>query len=71
VNTTTIDEIERRIAARVNSGYGGGCRSVSHYLADKERYNGIKLPHITVRMERGEQAKIAAIRQALSYLTEN
>jgi len=67
----TPDEIERRIAARINdSRYSGGCRSVSHYLADKERYEGIKFPHIVVRMERSEEAKITAIKQVTAYLDQ-
>lgn len=41
----TPEEVGRRVADRLARGAVGGCRSVAHYLDDKRRYEGIKLPH--------------------------
>ncbi len=66
----TREEVERRVTDRVTSGAVGGCRSVSHYLDDKARYSGIKLPHLLVKME-GEEVGIAkVVQQVLQYIVE-
>jgi len=64
----TPEEIERRIADRLARGAIGGCHSVSHYLDDKSRYEGIKLPHITVMMQGGESGLETAVEQALAHI---
>lgn len=66
----TEKEIERRINDRLHWGAVGGCRSVSHYLSDKERYAGIKLPHIVVDMDGGEEGVSRAVVRALAYINE-
>lgn len=63
----TPEEVERRIIERVTTGATGGCRSVSHYFADKERYMGIKFPHITVMMDGGEAGLQKGVEEALRY----
>lgn len=64
----TREEIERRINDRVSRGAVGGCRSVSHYLADKERYAGIKLPHVVVHMQGGEEGTAIAPKRVFEYI---
>lgn len=64
------EEIERRVADRLARGAVGGCRSVAHYLDDKARYAGIKLPHIVVMMEGGEEGTARAVQQVLMYIHE-
>ncbi len=64
----TPEEVERRIADRVERGATGGCRSVSHYLDDKARYAGIKLPHTVAMMNGGETGVVQAASQALEFI---
>lgn len=64
----TPEEIERRVVERVASGAVGGCRSVSHYLDDRIRYAGIKLPHIVVATEGGAKGLEKAVNEALVYI---
>ena len=64
----TPEEIERRVADRLAHGAVGGCRSTSHYLDDKGRYEGIKLPHTVVLMDGGEEGTQKAVGQALAYI---
>lgn len=66
----TLEEIERRIQDRLKRGAVGGCRSVDHYLDDKGRYAGIKLPHIVVMVEGGEEGLSRAVKQVLSYIND-
>lgn len=66
----TPTEIERRVADRLARGTVGGCRSVSHYLDDKSRYMGIKLPHIVVMMDCGQEGLNKAVQQAISYIDD-
>lgn len=63
----TPDEIKRRIDIRLASGAIGGCRSVDHYLDDKSRYAGIKLPHIVVMMEGAARRASAEPSNRCSY----
>lgn len=63
----TEAEIKRRIRSRSRK-YRGGCRSLEHYLDDRARWAGIKLPHITVRMEGGERGTKQAVEEVLAYL---
>lgn len=64
----TPEEIERRVADRLARGAIGGCRSVAHYLDDKSRYAGIKLPHIVVMVEGGEEGLNRVVQQVLAYI---
>lgn len=64
------EEIERRIQDRLARGAVGGCRSVDHYLDDKVRYAGIKLPHIIVMVEGGEEGLSKVVKQVLSYIND-
>ena len=64
----TVDEIERRIAGRLLKGAIGGCRSVSHYLDDRSRYENPSFPHIVVMMEGGEEGLRTALDQAFAYI---
>jgi len=66
-----LEEIERRVADRLTSNSVGGCRSASHYIDDKSRYEGIKLPHIVVMMEGGEKGLAEAVRRSISYINDN
>lgn len=66
----TIEEIKRRIQDRLTHGALGGCRSVKHYLDDKDRYAGIKLLHIVVMMENGKEGLNKTIRQAISHIED-
>jgi len=66
----TPEEINRRINDRLARGAIGGCRSVNHYLDDKDRYAGIKLPHIVVMMEGGEEGLKKAVEQALLHINK-
>lgn len=42
------EEVERRMQKRHANGETGGCRSISTYRADKAKYEGTDLPHLTV-----------------------
>lgn len=64
----TPEEIYWRITDRLIRSSIGGCRSLSHYLDDKSRYEGIKLPHIIVMMEGDQKGTNAAVQQALAYI---
>lgn len=64
----TVEEVERRIQDRIARGAVGGCRSVDHYFEDKSRYADIKLPHIVVMIEGGEEGLNRAIGRVLSYI---
>ncbi len=64
----TPEEIERRVNERLLQGATGGCQSVSHYLDDKSRYAGIKIPHIVVMMDGGEAGLKQALNEALEYI---
>lgn len=64
----TPEEAGRRIADRVASHKPGGCRTFAHYLEVKNRYMGIKLPHLTVMMDGGQAGMDKATQQALSYI---
>ncbi len=66
----TPEEIERRIKDRLARGAIGGCRSVEHYLDDKAKYAGIKLPHIVVMMEGGEEGLKRTVEQVLLHINE-
>lgn len=67
----TPEEIERRIKDRLALDYKGGCRSVEHYLSDKQRYAGIKLSHVTVMMDGGEWGVRNAVQRTVSYINDN
>lgn len=42
-----LPEIERRLQARsFGVNYFGGCNTLAHYLADKQRYPDMDLPHL-------------------------
>lgn len=64
----TPEEIERRIRDRLERGATGGCRSVSHYLDDRGRYAGIKLPHVVAKMNGGEAGVQQAVDQVLEFI---
>lgn len=66
----TKEEIQRRIADRLTHGAIGGVRSIPHYLEDRGRYAGIKLPHIAVMMEGGEEGTARAVQQVLAYIQD-
>lgn len=63
----THEEIFKRIQSRLALGAIGGCRSVAHYMADKERYEGINLPHIVVKIEDDQEGLDKAVQQAQEY----
>lgn len=67
----TPEEIGRRIQDRLERSTVGGVRSVEHYLYDKGRYAGVKLPHIVVMMEGGEEGLNKALAEALKYIDDN
>jgi len=67
----THEEIERRVADRLTRNSVGGCRSASHYLDDKSRYMGIKIPHIVVMMEGGEKGLTEAVQRSILYINDN
>ena len=64
----TEEEVARRIDDRLAKSAAGGCRTVAHYFDDKGRYAGIKLPHLVVMMEGGDEGAARAIKQALAYI---
>ena len=64
----TPEEIAKRVNDRLARGAIGGCRSVSHYLDDKSKYAGIKLPHIVAMMEGGDEGLHRTVEQALTYI---
>ncbi|TSC67899.1 MAG: hypothetical protein G01um101466_611, partial [Parcubacteria group bacterium Gr01-1014_66] len=64
------EEVQRRIGIRTATGAIGGCRSIWHYFDDKERYEGIKLPHLVVLMQNGEEGLQRAVEQSLRYFNE-
>ena len=64
----SMEEIERRIQDRLQRGATGGCRSVAHYLDDKGRYAGIKLPHFVTMMQGGEEGVKQAVSQVLEFV---
>lgn len=66
----TPEEVGRRIQDRLERGTVGGVRSMEHYLNDKQRYAGIKLPHIVVMMEGGEEGLNRAVAQALKHIND-
>lgn len=67
----TPEEIERRVTDRLTCGLVGGCRSASHYLDDKSRYDGVMLPHIPVMIDDNEEGVARAVEQAIAYLDED
>lgn len=66
----TNEEIERRVCDRLERGAVGGCRSVTHYLDDKSRYENIELPYIIAMMEGGKEGFNQALNKALAYIEE-
>ncbi len=63
----TPEEIDRRIAERLRTGATGGCRSTKHYLTDRDRFEGINLPHMIVQMDGADGVK-NAVAQIIEYL---
>lgn len=64
----TAEEIERRIQERRSRGLGGGVRSAAHYQEVKGRFAGVQLPHLSVRVEGGQEGLHKALESALSYI---
>ncbi len=64
----TPEEVARRIQLRVSSGAMGGCRSSEHYFRDKARFEASKLPHLTVKMNGGDQGVAQAVAEAIQYI---
>lgn len=65
----TDEEVERRINERVQSGATGGVRSVKHYRNNREHYEGIKLPHLVVRMDHGVDLE-TVVEQVRDYIDQ-
>lgn len=64
----SLEEVERRVGERVVSNSSGGCRSISHYLDDKSRYEDVKMPHVVIMMDGGKQGLEKALDQALAHI---
>jgi len=62
-------EISKRIEDRKDRGKIGGCRSLSHYLDDKERFEGTNLSHIQVRLDSLEDLE-ESIAKISDYINE-
>jgi len=63
-------EIERRIRERLRNQAVGGVYSVAKYREVSERYEGIGLSHIVIRMDGGKDGVAAAVKQVLEYMEQ-